>query len=281
MIRSFSAARTAAAIAVLVSVTGCAGAFTPVYDASIRAERQSGAAPATSFAIADGTDAKVASAVRTALVRAGLQSAAADRADVIVAAEYLVAGQRQVPYPTTEPVYSTYRTRSYVTQRQVGTTKEGRPIYTPVTAGGEVVQQYVGERRVCVSTTVTDKTMRLTAVRRADSSTVWTTSVRVSDNGTDDARYIAVLAEAAAQFVDRDSVETTATLTKGGRKAVPGDSAQRAAGASAASCRYHSGAYSAMPLGYGPSVRVPPTVLQEFPWSRFQMFDAIRWYWLY
>ena len=209
--------------------TGCAGHLVPDYPARFSADRGAPLARSSTFAIESSLgilvdaalDSQAIQIVRQGLEARGLKSAPAADADVIVSINYSTGPAQSVTELASTPVYRKSTTAPRVERHQVGTDKEGRPIYTTVTVAGQTTEEYVGSNYYCATTNVYNKQLRLSArsaPRPGGVATDWDVSVSIQDNIVEPQRYIAILARAAVGLAGATAADSLITLANGGRK---------------------------------------------------------------
>jgi hypothetical protein len=209
----FLAALTVPALA----VTACAN-LAPTYAVKLSARSTRDAARPVSFAIltdssATAADAKLAARaagiVRSALRDAGMNAERAERADLIVALEYSVDSTGSVREWVSTPIWRSVPGPSITRTVFVGTTSDGKPIYSTTVEPGEPTMVYQGERQGCAVRTMYEKRLRLSGRRNAGpgyaATERWSVEVTTTDQGNDLRKYIPALASAATRYINQNS----------------------------------------------------------------------------
>jgi len=151
--------------------------------------------------------------VRTALSGRGLYEAPkAELADIVVNIDYGISEPKLVLERRTEPIYRTLPGRTYTTVVQVGTDKNGNPIYATQTYQEPPSTEYVGDREYTVTVVNYEKYLRLaarenkTAGDNAPPSEIWTVDVSSEGESRDLRKHLPVLAAATIEYVGKDTV---------------------------------------------------------------------------
>lgn len=150
--------------------------------------------------------------VRTALSGKGMyETTDAERADLVLDVDYGV-GPPQVRHETvSEPVYITLPGEVRTERVQVGTDRNGNPIYQTVTYQDPPRTELAGYRDYVITTTVYEKFLRMSARENKPAtegrppSEVWTVDVTSEGQSKDIRKTLPVLAAASIDYVGKDS----------------------------------------------------------------------------
>lgn len=150
--------------------------------------------------------------VRTALSGKGMyETTDATRADVVVDLDYGV-GPPQIRRETvSEPVYITMPGQVRTERVQVGTDRNGNPIYQTVTYQDPPRTEFAGYRDYIVTTVVYEKYLRMSArdtkpaAEGQPPTEIWTVDVTSEGESHDLRRTLPVLAAASIDYVGKDS----------------------------------------------------------------------------
>ena len=150
--------------------------------------------------------------VRTALSGKGMyETTDAERADLVLDVDYGV-GPPQVRHETvSEPVYITLPGEVRTERVQVGTDRNGNPIYQTVTYQDPPRTELAGYRDYVITTTVYEKFLRMSARENKPTtegrpqSEVWTVDVTSEGQSKDIRKTLPVLAAASIDYVGKDS----------------------------------------------------------------------------
>ncbi len=150
--------------------------------------------------------------VRTALSGKGMyETTDAEHADVVVDLDYGV-GPPQLRHETvSEPIYATVPGEVHSQTMQVGTDKNGNPIYQTVTVQDPPRTELIGYRDRVITTVVYEKHLRLSAHENKPASEgrppseIWTVDVTSEGETHDLRRTLPVLAAASIDYVGKDS----------------------------------------------------------------------------
>lgn len=150
--------------------------------------------------------------VRTALSGKGMyETTDASRADVVVDLDYGV-GPPQIRRETvSEPVYITLPGQVRTERVQVGTDRNGNPIYQTVTYQDPPRTEFAGYRDYIVTTVVYEKYLRMSArdtkpaTEGRPPTEIWTVDVTSEGESHDLRRTLPVLAAASIDYVGKDS----------------------------------------------------------------------------
>lgn len=150
--------------------------------------------------------------VRTALSGKGMyETTDVSRADVVVDLDYGV-GPPQLHHETvSEPIYVTLPGEVRTERVQVGTDRNGNPIYQTVTVQDPPRTELLGYRDRVITTVVYEKHLRLSARENKPASEgrppseIWTVDVTSEGESHDMRKTLPVLAAASIDYVGKDS----------------------------------------------------------------------------
>jgi hypothetical protein len=150
--------------------------------------------------------------VRTALSGKGMyETTDAAHADLVLDVDYGV-GPPQIRHETvSEPVYITLPGEVRTERVQVGTDRNGNPIYQTVTYQDPPRTELAGYRDYVITTTVYEKYLRMSArenkpaTEGRPASEVWTVDVTSEGQSKDIRKTLPVLAAASIDYVGKDS----------------------------------------------------------------------------
>ena len=152
------------------------------------------------------------SLVRTALSGKGLYEApSADKADLVVDLDYGVGPPQMHRETISEPVYLTLPGQVHTQTVQVGTDRNGNPIYQTVSIQDPPRTEFAGYRDRIVVSVVYEKHLRLSARENKPAaegrppSEVWTVDVTSEGESHDLRKTLPVLAAASIDYVGVDS----------------------------------------------------------------------------
>lgn len=151
--------------------------------------------------------------VRTALSGKGLYEAAdAQKADLVVSLDYGVGPPQSRQEIVSEPVYITLPGQMRTERVQVGTDRNGNPIYQTVTVQDPPRTEFAGYREYFVTVTVYEKFLRLNATENKPAaegrppSEIWTVDITSEGESRDIRRALPILAAASIDYVGKDSL---------------------------------------------------------------------------
>jgi hypothetical protein len=150
--------------------------------------------------------------VRTALSGKGMyETTDADHADLVLDVDYGV-GPPQIRHETvSEPVYITLPGEVRTERVQVGTDRNGNPIYQTITVQDPPHTELAGYRDYVITTTVYEKYLRMTAHSNKPTTEgqvppdVWSIDVTSEGQSKDIRKTLPVLAAASIDYVGKDS----------------------------------------------------------------------------
>ena len=150
--------------------------------------------------------------VRTALSGKGMyETTDAEKADMVVDVDYGV-GPPQLHHETvSEPIYVTLPGEVRVERVQVGTDRNGNPIYQTVTVQDPPRTEMIGYRDRVITTVVYEKHLHLSAKENKPAaegrppSEIWTVDVTSEGESHDLRKTLPVLAAATIDYVGKDS----------------------------------------------------------------------------
>ena len=150
--------------------------------------------------------------VRTALSGKGLYEATeTEKADLVVALDYGVGPPQSRRETMSEPVYLTLPGRSRTERVQVGTDRNGNPVFQTVTIQDPPTTEFAGYREYVVTVTVYEKFLRLNATENKPAaegrppSEIWTVDVTSEGESRDIRKALPILAAASIDYVGKDS----------------------------------------------------------------------------
>ncbi len=150
--------------------------------------------------------------VRTALSGKGMyETTDADKADVVVDLEYGVGPPKLQRETVQDPVYMTLPGQARVERVQVGTDKNGNPIFSTVTVQEPPRTELVGYRDRIIETIVYEKHLRLSAKDNKPAaegqppSEIWTIDVTSEGETHDLRKTLPILAAASIDYIGKDS----------------------------------------------------------------------------
>ena len=150
--------------------------------------------------------------VRTALSGKGMyETTDADKADVVVDLDYGVGPPQMRRETVSEPIYITLPGEVRTERVQVGTDRNGNPIYQTVTYQDPPRTEFAGYRDYVITTTVYEKYLHLSAKESKPASEgrppseIWTVDVTSEGQSHDLRKTLPVLAAASIDYVGKDS----------------------------------------------------------------------------
>lgn len=150
--------------------------------------------------------------VRTALSGKGLYEAHdAEKADLVVALDYGIGPPKSRSEVVSEPVYVNLPGQMRTERVQVGTDRNGNPVYQTVTVQDPPRTEFAGYREYLVTVTVYEKYLRMNATENKPAaegrppSDIWTVDVTSEGESRDVRKTLPILAAATIDFVGKDS----------------------------------------------------------------------------
>jgi hypothetical protein len=150
--------------------------------------------------------------VRTALSGKGMyETTDAEKADVVVDLDYGVGPPQLHRETVQEPVYVTLPGEVRVERVQVGTDKNGNPIFSTVTVQDPPHTEMIGYRDRIVESIVYEKHLRLSAKDNKPAAEgqppaeIWTVDVTSEGESHDMRKTLPVLAAATIDYIGKDS----------------------------------------------------------------------------
>jgi hypothetical protein len=211
-------ARTAAPLAILLLAGGCANS----YKVKIDSLAKPNAEQAISYQIRNkssivGEDSlrykEAAGFVRTALSGKGMYEAPdGAKADLVVEVDYGVGPPQSKVETVAEPVYRVIPGRIVTQTVQVGTDRNGNPIYQTVTVQEPPTTEFDGYREYQVRVTVYEKYLKLSArenkpaVEGRPPTEVWAVDITSEGESRDVRKALPILAAASIDYVGKDSL---------------------------------------------------------------------------
>jgi hypothetical protein len=151
--------------------------------------------------------------VRTALSGKGLYEAPdAQNADLVVSIDYGVGPPQSRREVVSEPVYVTLPGQMRTERVQVGTDRNGNPVYQTVTVQDPPRTEFAGYREYFVTVTVYEKFLRLNATENKPAaegrppSEIWTVDITSEGESRDIRKALPILAAASIDYVGKDSL---------------------------------------------------------------------------
>lgn len=155
---------------------------------------------------------EAASHVRTALSGKGLYEAHdIEKADLIVSLDYGVGPPQAKSEMVSEPVYITLPGQVRTERMQVGTDRNGNPVYQTVTVQDPPRTEFAGYREYLVTVITYEKFLRLNATENKPAaegrppSEIWTVDVTSEGESKDLRKALPILAAASIDYVGKDS----------------------------------------------------------------------------
>ncbi len=150
--------------------------------------------------------------VRTALSGKGMyETTDAEKADMVVDLDYGVGPPELRHETVSEPIYATLPGEIRTERVQVGTDRNGNPIFQTVTIQDPPRTELIGYRDRVITTVVYEKHLRLSAHENKPASEgrppseIWTVDVTSEGETHDMRRTLPVLAAATIDYVGKDS----------------------------------------------------------------------------
>jgi hypothetical protein len=151
--------------------------------------------------------------VRTALSGKGLYEAPDNQnADLVVSIDYGVGPPQSRREVVSEPVYVTLPGQMRVERVQVGTDRNGNPVYQTITVQDPPRTEFAGYREYFVTVTVYEKFLRLNATENKPAaegrppSEIWTVDITSEGESRDIRKALPILAAASIDYVGKDSL---------------------------------------------------------------------------
>ena len=151
--------------------------------------------------------------VRTALSGKGLYEAPDNQnADLVVSIDYGVGPPQSRREVVSEPVYVTLPSQMRVERVQVGTDRNGNPVYQTITVQDAPRTEFAGYREYFVTVTVYEKFLRLNATENKPAaegrppSEIWTVDITSEGESRDIRKALPILAAASIDYVGKDSL---------------------------------------------------------------------------
>ena len=210
-------ATSALTVGAMLFAGGCASG----YDVKIDSLAKAKAADAISYQIHNknpqtGDESlrykEAAAYVRTALSGKGMYEAPdAEKADLVVEIDYGVGPPQSKMETISEPVYRVIPGRVYTQTVQVGTDRNGNPIYQTVTTQEPPTTEFDGYREYQIRTVVYEKFLKMSARENKPATEgkpaeeIWTLDITSEGESKDVRKALPVLAAASIDFVGKDS----------------------------------------------------------------------------
>jgi len=199
----------------------CAGGCATDYDVKVDSIAKPKAEDAISYQI-HNKDAQVgddslrykeaANYVRTALSGKGMYEAPdAEKADLVIEIDYGVGPPQTKLETVSEPIYRVVPGRIVTQTIQVGTDRNGNPIYSTVTTQEPPTTQFDGYREYEVQTVVYEKYLKMSArenkpvAEGRPPEQVWNLDISSEGESKDVRKALPVLAAASIDYVGKDT----------------------------------------------------------------------------
>ena len=150
--------------------------------------------------------------VKTALSGRGMYEAPnAEQAEMIVDLDYGIGPPRALMEMRSEPIYITLPGRTYTERVQVGTDRNGNPIYQVVTMQEPPTTEYAGDREYQVMVVKYEKYLRMTARENKEATEgrpppeVWTVDITTDGESKNLRKYIPIMAAASIDYIGADT----------------------------------------------------------------------------
>ncbi len=205
----------------MVSLALLAGGCTNSYTVKIDSVAKPKAEESVSYKIINKNPAtsedslrykEAASHVRTALSGKGLYEAPdPEKADLIVALDYGVGPPQSRLEAVSEPVYMQLPGQLRTERMQVGTDRNGNPVYQTVTVQDPPRTEFVGYREYMVTVTTYEKFLRLNAAENKPAAEgrppteIWMVDITSEGESRDLRKALPILAAASIDYVGVDS----------------------------------------------------------------------------
>jgi hypothetical protein len=207
--------------ALLLAGSLCLGGCANTYEVKVDSLAKPNAEDAISYKIHNANPAvdddslrhkEAVGFVRTALSGKGMyETTDESRADLIVDVDYGV-GPPQLRHETiSEPIYATLPGEVRTERVQVGTDRNGNPIFQTVTVQDPPRTELIGYRDRVITTVVYEKYLRLSAKENKPAtegrppSEIWTVDITSEGESHDLRKTLPVLAAASIDYVGKDS----------------------------------------------------------------------------
>ncbi|MEO7345446.1 MAG: hypothetical protein ABIZ49_00330 [Opitutaceae bacterium] len=155
---------------------------------------------------------EAAAYVKTALSGKGLYEAPSNtKADIVVDIDYGIGPPQTRRETLSEPVYITMPGQTRTQTVQVGTDRNGNPIYQTIVTQDPPTTEFAGYREYQVSVTVYEKYLRLTARTTTPveegrpSPEIWTVDVTSEGESRDLRKNLPVLVAASIDYIGKDT----------------------------------------------------------------------------
>lgn len=208
---------TIAVVALALLAGGCTNSYTVKIDSVAKPKAEE----SVSYKIINKNPAiaedslrykEAAAHVRTALSGKGLYEAPdPEKADLVVGLDYGVGPPQTRMEPVSEPVYMQLPGQIRTERTQVGTDRNGNPVYQIVTVQDPPRTELVGYREYLVTITVYEKFLRLIAAENKPAAEgrppaeIWTVDVTSEGESRDLRKALPILAAASIDYVGIDS----------------------------------------------------------------------------
>jgi len=150
--------------------------------------------------------------VKTALSAKGLYEAPdPQKADMIIDIDYGMSPPKPVMESRSESIYDMVPGPAIMEPMQVGTAKDGTPIYAMVSVKGPPVMQYLGQREYSVLVVNYEKYLRLSARENQPddeahpAEQVWTVDITSEGESRNFRKYLPALAAASIEYIGKDT----------------------------------------------------------------------------
>ena len=155
---------------------------------------------------------EAANYVRTALSGKGMYEAPdAEKADLVIDIDYGIGPPQTRMETVSEPIYRVIPGRVSVQTVQVGTDKNGNPIYSTITVQEPPTTEFAGYREYQIQTTVYEKFLKMSAranqpaVEGKPPEEIWTLDITSEGESHDVRKTLPILAAASIDYIGKDS----------------------------------------------------------------------------
>ena len=155
---------------------------------------------------------EAANYVRTALSGKGMYEAPdAEKADLVIDIDYGIGPPQTRMETVSEPIYRVIPGRVSVQTVQVGTDKNGNPIFSTVTVQEPPTTEFAGYREYQIQTTVYEKYLKMNARANKPAAEgkppeeIWTLDITSEGESHDVRKTLPILAAASIDYIGKDS----------------------------------------------------------------------------
>ena len=155
---------------------------------------------------------EAANYVRTALSGKGMYEAPdAEKADLVIDIDYGIGPPQTRMETVSEPIYRVIPGRVSVQTVQVGTDRNGNPIYQTITVQEPPTTEFAGYREYQIQTTVYEKYLKMNARANKPAAEgkppeeIWTLDITSEGESHDVRKTLPILAAASIDYIGKDS----------------------------------------------------------------------------